>query len=878
MSEFGYKIKNYQAGSVYEMNLGVRENYDYKDAMLINSLFSEFLVENGLNIWKDTATRDVICIEFKYGSRSYEEEIKHLKKLINKTANNTEINEYQRKDYYDKINFLIDKATTNQDKYDKKSAQQIREIFYRDGVDIKYQTHNKNGEVIEEEIIHYRMLYRTPGKAKKGSCMFIREELYEKAHEFLYMGIQLPEHNSPIVEIGAYSSLVTSSIVDTIEIPPEDILILKDVDSFFKTNVISIETDEDKHCVAVHKNDYEVKNTLFDGQALIDLSIFPEWADGYVLLRHHMTKAAAFATDIQAFFSDYFGDDYDTAVVKDMWGNEHLAKDVKVITTDNSTKFLKFGVSYEYWCDWVHKNGNRFGIVKTAHKSKLGEVQQMSYQMINALDLDTMGEVMKESLDHIYKLQSDNEVFMKYLEDNSNFSNDYEVLIALVKQDPEFTRSEYYRARKKAIIRTSILNMKSGKVLQNADNLVLVGSPYAMLLHSVGDDVEKDDTLVSEDGCIQCYTERFKPDEYLASFRSPFNSCNNLSYIHNVQHWKFTKYFKLGNQCLAVNVRHTDWNDRNNGSDFDSDSVYTTNNPAIVKHAKYCYENYPTIINNIPKQKAIYDNNPDSYSRVDNALGASQTSIGESSNIAQLALTYSHNFEDKKYKDYACILAVVAQAAIDNSKRVYDIDIPAEIKRIKADMDIPKNGYPKFWMVIRPGFDRSRINFELKCPMNYVYDLKFGKPREPGSILSMDVFYKKFKPEAGKRRCLKVEEFIEKYSLDLHINYNANSNEDNLSEYLLLRNDFDQLIEDIKQLYISKSYKGLMSWLIDRAFYITPTMKAHLAKNHVKSKLKKNRSLLLKVLYAINPDMLLECFSGNIERKNGLNSTFVGIQ
>ena len=565
MSEFGYKIKNYQAGSVYEMNLGVRESYDYKDAMLINSLFSKFLLENGLNVWKETSTRDVICIEFKYGSRSYEEEIKHLKKLIAKTTNNTEISEYQRKDYFEKINFLIDKANADKDKYDKKSAQQIREIFYRDGVDIKYQTRNKAGEVIEEETIHYRMLYRTPGKAKKGSCMFIREELYDKAHEFLYMGIKLPEHNSPIVEIGAYSSLVTSSIVDTIEIDPKDIVILKDVDSFFKTNVISIETDKDKHCVAVHRDDYEVKNTLFDGQALIDLSIFPEWADGYILLRHHMTKAAAFATDIQAFFSDYFGDEYDTAVIKDMWGNEHRAKDVKLITTDNAVKWLKFQVSYEYWCEWVNRNGNQFGIVKTAHESKLGDVQQMSYQMINALNLDTMDRVMKDTLDHIYKLQTDNEVFLKYLEDNSNFSNDYDVLIALARQDPDFIQSEYFRSRKRAIIRISILNMKSGKVLQNADNLTVVLNPMGMLLYTVGEDPEQDPTFEHEDGCIQCYTERFEDGKYLAEFRSPFNAPHGLGYLHNHYNWRFTKYFKLGRLCIAVNGIHTDVQCRNNG-------------------------------------------------------------------------------------------------------------------------------------------------------------------------------------------------------------------------------------------------------------------------------------------------------------------------
>ena len=228
-------------------------------------------------------------------------------------------------------------------------------------------------------------------------------------------------------------------------------------------------------------------------------------------------------------------------------------------------KWLKFQVSYEYWCEWVNRNGNQFGIVKTAHESKLGDVQQMSYQMINALNLDTMDRVMKDTLDHIYKLQTDNEVFLKYLEDNSNFSNDYDVLIALARQDPDFIQSEYFRSRKRAIIRISILNMKSGKVLQNADNLTVVLNPMGMLLYTVGEDPEQDPTFEHEDGCIQCYTERFEDGKYLAEFRSPFNAPHGLGYLHNHYNWRFTKYFKLGRLCIAVNGIHTDVKCRNNG-------------------------------------------------------------------------------------------------------------------------------------------------------------------------------------------------------------------------------------------------------------------------------------------------------------------------
>ena len=70
MGEFGYKILNYQAGSVYAVSLGVRNNYDCTPAMLTNSLFLDFLIENGLNIHKNSSTRDIIGIEFAYGTRS----------------------------------------------------------------------------------------------------------------------------------------------------------------------------------------------------------------------------------------------------------------------------------------------------------------------------------------------------------------------------------------------------------------------------------------------------------------------------------------------------------------------------------------------------------------------------------------------------------------------------------------------------------------------------------------------------------------------------------------------------------------------------------------------------------------------------------------
>ena len=602
MSEYGIKIKNIEAGTLYEYNLGVRDHYEYKNAMFTNSLFNDFITSHGLKMWGSESTRDIICLEFNFGSRSYEDEVKHLQKMITQSTevinhlenpeedfSNLSDKDKKKKDKeiqrvlkyikehknctiesetskIEKLNDIMQKAIANSDKYVKKTKEQIREEYYINGADVEYITRDKKGDIKYREVIHYKMLYRTPGKAKKGSCMFINEELYDDAIDFLRMGIKLPDKNSPIIEIGAYSSLITSTIIDRIKINPENILILKDVDSFFETKVVSIETDENKQCVAKTIDKYKLKNTLFDGQALIEHSLFPEWADGYILLRHHFCKMATFDCYLQKFFKDYYGDKYETATVKDMFGNDHYVKDIELVTTDNAMKWLKFqDITYEYWCNKVKENSSLFGIVKTAHKSKLGDVQKMSYQMVNALDIDSMDAITENSVKYVEKLKQDNDAFLEYLKKNSNFSNDFEVLVALCEHNPEFVRCDYFRDRKRKIIETYVLNLKTGKVIQNGDNLVIVGSPYAMLLHTVGEDINKDDTFCYEEGTIQCYTERFEDGEYLAAFRNPFNSRNNLTYLHNVYSEKMQKYFKLGEQIIAVNMIGTDTQDRNNG-------------------------------------------------------------------------------------------------------------------------------------------------------------------------------------------------------------------------------------------------------------------------------------------------------------------------
>lgn len=279
---------------------------------------------------------------------------------------------------------------------------------------------------------------------------------------------------------------------------------------------------------------------------------------------------------------------------------------------------------------------------------------------------------------------------------------------------------------------------------------------------------------------------------------------------------------------------------------MDSDSIYCTNQSDIVKCVHRYYYEYPTIVNNIPKEAKKYDNTMLNFANIDNVLSASQTDIGESSNLAQIALTYSYNFDDQKYKDYVSILSVLAQCSIDNSKRRFDIDICKEIKRIKKDLNVRNNKYPKFWKIIKKDFNKNNINNDLICPMNVLCDIKLPNAKFKKDTLPLSYFFNDIELPKDKRKCKKVEELIQKYSLDL---YNSRGNDGELDCCIL---NFDELIEEIKRIYISNNYLDLMAYLIDKVFGIN---------NKTILDQKYNRPLLLNVLYAINPKGVLKIFS-----------------
>ena len=171
-------------------------------------------------------------------------------------------------------------------------------------------------------------------------------------------------------------------------------------------------------------------------------------------------------------------------------------------------------------------------------------------------------------------------------------------------------------------------------------------------------------------------------------------------------------------------------------------------------------------------------------------------------------------------------------------------------------MDISTRGYPAFWGVIRKGFDKKKINKKLKCPMNYIYKLKPDSYNPTTSTLPIQHFFIKHKTSEHYRVSRQVEKLIEKYSLRLLLAGELNNSEGDLFD--LLSDDFEKMIEEIRSIYISRNYLGMMSRLIDRAFLISNGIQ----RRKLIAKTNNNRAILLKTLYTVNPDAFFQCFVG----------------
>lgn len=879
------KIRSLQANRIYQVQNGYKYRYgnqirdcrlEWNDAMLNDSLFLRYMKKHGMKIKKDGSSLDFIVMKFDYSVLSYCERELYYGYNDGEQEENTEVNAE------DLLSGIKDSV----------SAKELRQIYYTQGCTITWHKYDrKTGDIIHgaDETITYRMLMRSPGKAKKGDCVFVREELVTIARDYLTMGLwdRMPQENADIVSLSAYSTLITASALDYIHIPLKNILIVRDQEVSTILPGLTVDVDESNHCYVKKEEQCEITNILWDGMGLIDDSVFPEdqGMEGFIYCRSHFFKSCLFRGDVVQYFVDYYKEDYSTAAVMDLFGNKVKVSDIRVIVTENSIKWMRFkrlmkeypedndSKAYKYYRHFMKKDGEMFSIVKTGHESKWGELQRSSYQINNSLpttDKDILAKVAQTSVDYYNRMVQDHDAFMEHLKRTSG--NKYSVgnmLIALDKWNHDFRYTDYFKKKKSEIL-SEFKNkrLKLGKILQNGDNLVICGNPLALLKQVTGEGYSSEKCFDTHRKGIECYTSRFPDGQCLAGFRSPHNSSNNIVHLINRYPQELMRYFpELGQHVIVINGIGTDVQDRLNGQDLDSDSVYVTDQEEIVKLSEKAYLEYPTIINRIPlKNSSLYNMDMASFAEMDYKIARSQNDIGITSNLAQLALSYYFDGRaadrEDELQDIFVICSVLAQVAIDSAKREFNVSVGSELGRLNkvvAEIGENINGsrkYPRFYaghmkMKGKCEITENQVG-KFNCPMDIVYDLvdemtidsRVNKEYQTRTIPVDSLLLPYNKGDANRKQYQKIVSEIEAYDAKVK---NLDKAAEDYSEKISYL--FEQTADRIRKHTIKQD---TMMRLVDKAFH-DPC-------------LSRMRSRLLTLLYDNNLQNFLSCFVKNAEK------------
>lgn len=555
-----------------------------------------------------------------------------------------------------------------------KNVSDVRKDIYKDGFMC-------NG-------IKFVRWKRSAGSARVGRCLFIDEKLFNKVHKWEVCGIDVkPGDDVDLAGFESYISLTSSSIIDTLEIQPENILIIDDYESTFTDDVICV-TESNGILGAEHKVS-DVTNSIFDGEALIDKSLMGKYSDkGMLLLRSRFFKSCAFNTNIQEFFADNGITSVDQlngyTIAKDI-------KDIKFITTPSSIKFVKFGTLEQ----WFERLETTFGVVKYEKPTHFfdGKLVQAHYQLINSIQLsrEEVDQLLKPTFDFMTAAKNDPAVlryWIKFnideLEEITPLESKTDIIYKLMAVNEDFTNTKMYYDFRADFLKSFTKNLKCGHVLINGNYSTLCGNPIEMLYSSIG---KFDGKSIIEKGTV--YSKRFDFGKKLLGSRSPHITISNVLVTENKRYDEIERYMNPTNEIVYINSINENILEKLAGCDFDSDTVMLTDNEVLINGALKNDKRFKVAVckvgGNKIKRKYGYDD------LCDLDIKTSKNLIGEIINVSQELntrvwdmLNDGKSVEDVQdiYLDI-CKLSIMSNIEIDKAKREYVVDNGRELGEIR---------------------------------------------------------------------------------------------------------------------------------------------------------------------------------------------------
>lgn len=705
--------------------------------------------------WKATRRKDFY---FRAGNKRYTQVVINIKFTYSyKEFNNSGKNTYVRAGYTLRDLEIVDGVCirggellaiqTNVEVQNPVSSDVLGKYFaYVDGYykQIGSIPVIKNKAELREELyqngfvcdgIKYVRYKRSSGSSRVGKCLFVNEIVAERMKKWDRCGLNVKDGDEiDLAAYEAYIALPMSSIIDTIQIEPKNILLVDDYNSVFTDEVVAVEQENDKLVSARKK--VEISNIIWDGESLMDKSMFGKYENkGMLLLRNRFFKTCAFNTNIQEFFED--NGITDISQLNGFTLAENI-EDIKLITTPSSIKYLKFGTIRQ----WLKNIDSTFGIVKHEKETHFfdGRLVQSHYQLINTLQLsyEDVEEFLKPSLDYIYAVKKDPTVLRYHIGyayredeeeiDSSPYKTKNDVIFKMLGINDEFGKTKVYKEFRDNIIKGFYRNLRRGHVLLNGNYSTLLGNGVELLQYAINKFNGK--SVLPENSI---YSKRFEFGTKILGSRSPHVTLGNILLVNNASCPLIEKYFNLTKEIVYINSINENILQRLSGADMDSDTMLLTDNQTLIRAAEKNYDKYkvPTNLVESKKAKRFYT----AGQQADLDVKTSVNKIGEIVNLSQqlnslywdrLYKGESYDNAEELYNDI-CKLDVLSGIEIDKAKKEFTIDSGKEIEALKNKYKIVEGDKvvkPMFFKMItlENGYELSENNLykNFNTPMDYL--------------------------------------------------------------------------------------------------------------------------------------------------------------
>ena len=709
-----------------------------------------------------------------------------------------------------------------------KKKKAVRRWLYEHGFDI--------------DGVHYVRYKRSAGSSREGHCLFIAEPLYDDMMQWSACGLD-PAAIRDQASWQAYISLTLSSIEKRIDIPKTSVLLIRDQVSRFRDNVVRVTESKEDPAAREERTGIEdiigtegaagldareehavIENVIWDGEALLDRSVFDKngYADkGMMLLRNRFFKTCAFNTNLQQWFADHHITDLEQL------NGYHAAettrvKDIKLVITESSLKYLKFkpdgadtGDWFRRWLDNVFADGEdaAFGVVKTDKPGgpMNNRMVRTNYQLLNTLQLteQDVARVLAGSLDFLHKIQRD-PMYLRYYgnlfvsdspevdADSLTADNYRQKLISdIMRRTDDFEGTVFYRSYRAELCQSIKERLKHGRIPVDGGYHTLFGNGPEFLRAVIDKNYVADaQPPVLADGEI--FTRRFADGQTLLCVRSPHITMGNLFVAKNKYVPEIEKYFNPGaaGAIVCVNAVGSNLQQRLNGCDYDSDAMLITDEPTLLKAALAGYDRFPVpFCAVLPGSKKTYTTSPEDLTELD--VQIAENRIGEIVNLSQFlnslywdAVFHGATREElaPKYGDI-CKLAVLSGMEIDKAKRLYPVSSDNVVRVLRRDKDDYKKAHdgkiPPFfaYMTETEAEDAASPAATLDTAMSFIYDaVRHDRGRSPRSktvdyVSLFDLDHAKGDPTGvyGKRRDAVLDFVSEAQKKIRRLNFAANT-------------------------------------------------------------------------------------------------------